>query len=150
MEGELKQTQYKLKVAKLKLEQSKFDVVTLAKKDTGGESEVQKLSDCDSLKAQVLAFANLVDSTQTDYEKDISKLNNLLAIKDSQIVVCDSSYSMLKNIADENLQREQKLTEDLNTAYKQQRKNRIQNKFLAAGFLILSGLTTTLLINSRK
>lgn len=150
LEGELKQTQYKLKVAKLKLEQSKFDVVTLAKKDTAGESEVQKLSDCDSLKAQVLAFANLVDSTQTEYEKDVSKLNNLLAIKDSQIVVCNNSYSQLKSITDENLQREQKLTEDLNTAYKQQRKNRIQNKFLAAGFLILSGLTTTLLINARK
>ena len=95
-------------------------------------------------------FANLVDTTQSNYEKNITQLNNLLAVKDSQIVVCAASYSQLKNITDENLQREQKLTEDLNTAYKQQRKNRIQNKFLAAGFLILSGITTTLLINSRK
>ena len=150
LQNELNQTQFKLKVLKLKLQQSKFDVVTLAKKDTTGISEIRQLNDCDSLKQQVLLFANWVDSTQTDYEKNITQLNNLLAIKDSQLVICTSSYSDLKSIAEDNLQREQKLTEDLNTAYKQQRKNRIQNKLLAAGFLILSGVTTTLLIKSRQ
>lgn len=150
LEKELNQTQLKLKLAKLKLQQSKFDVVTLAKKDTAGESEAQQLTDCDSLKEQVLLFASRVDSTQSDYEKNITQLNNLLAVKDSQIVICTTSYGDLKSIADENLHREQKLTEDLNIAYKQQRKNRIQNKVLAAGFLILSGITTTFLINSSK
>lgn len=148
--SELKQAQYKLKVAKLKLEQSKFDVVKLVEKDTSGLSTEQKLNDCDSLKEEVSDYVVWVDSTQAGYEKNIDLLNNLLAVKESQIVVCNASYSQLKNITDENLQREQKLTEDMNTAYKQQRKNRIQNKFLAAGFLILSGITTTLLINSRK
>lgn len=150
LQTELNQTQFKLKVAKLKLQQSKFDVVTLAKKDTTGQTEIQQLTDCDSLKEQVLLFTNWVDSTQSDYEKNITQLTNLLAIKDSQIVICSTSYSDLKSIADDNLQRERKLTEDLNTAYKQQRKNRIQNKVWAAGFLILSGITTTLFINSRK
>lgn len=150
LQKELKQTQFKLNVLKLKLQQSKFEVVTFSKKDTTGISEIQQLNNCDSLKEQVLLFANWVDSTQTDYEKNITQLNNLLAIKDSQLVICTSSYRDLKSIADDNLQREQKLTEDLNTAYKQQRKNRIQNKLLAAGFLILTGITTTLLINSRK
>lgn len=150
LQKELNQTQFKLKVLKLKLQQSKFDVVTLAKKDTVGISKIQQLTDCDSLKEQVLSFSNWVDSTQSDYEKSIAQLNNLLAVKDSQLVICTTSYSDLKSIADDNLQRERKLTEDLNTAYKQQRKNRIQNKLLAAGFLILSGVTTTLLIKSRQ
>lgn len=150
LQQDLNQTQLKLKVAKLKLQQSKFDVVTLAKKDTTGESVVQQLNDCDSLKEQVLLFTTCVDSTQSDYEMNITQLNNLLAIKDSQMVICAASYSQLKDMTDENLQREQKLTEDLNTAYKQQRNNRVQNKVLAAGFLILSGITTTLFINSRK
>lgn len=150
LENELKQTQYKLKVAKLKLEQSKFDVVKLMKKDTSGLSTEQKLNDCDSLKEEVSDYVVWVDSTQANYESNITQLNNLLAVKDSQIVISSAAYSQLKNIADENLLREQKLTQDLNTAYKQQRKNRIQNKFLAAGFLILSGITTTFLINARK
>lgn len=150
LQKELTQTQYKLKVLKLKLQQSKFDVVELAKKDTTGISKMQQLNDCDSLKQQVLLFTNWVDSTQTDYEQNIAEFNNLLAVKDSQLVICSTSYTDLKSIADDNLQRERKLTEDLNTAYKQQRKNRIQNKFLAAGFLILTGITTTFLINSRK
>ena len=150
LQKELNQTEYKLKVAKLKLQQSKFDVITLVKKDTTGESSLQQLRDCDSLKEQVLLFTSCVDSTQSEYELSITQLDNLLAVKDSQIVICNASYSQLKNITDENLQREQKLTEDLNTAYKQQRKNQIQNKILAAGFLILSGITTTLFINSKK
>lgn len=148
--SELSQTQYKLKVVKLKLEQSKSDVLKFVGKDTSGESAEQKLNDCDSLKEEILDYVFLVDSTHQNYENNILQMCNLLAIKDSQLFICGDSYSQLKNIADENLLREQKLTEDLNTAYKEQRKKRIQNKVLASGFLILSGITTTLFINSKK
>jgi len=150
LERVLNKTQKQLIATKIKLEQSKFDVVNLIEKDTSGLSVQQKLNDCDSLKEEVSDYVFWVDSTQSDYEATIKQLNNIVAVKDSEIVVCQISYTRLKSISDDNLQRERKLTEDLEIAYKQQRKNRIQNKFLAAGFLILSGITTGLIIHSRQ
>lgn len=150
LEKELSKAQRQLIATKIKLEQSKFDVVKLLEKDTTGLSVEQKLNDCDSLKDEVLDYVFWVDSTQSDYETTITQLHNIVAVKDSEIVICQISYTQLKSISDDNLQRERKLTEDLETAYKQQRKNRIQNKVLAVGFLILSGVTTSLLIQSRQ
>lgn len=150
LERVLNKTQKQLIATKIKLEQSKFNVVSLIEKDTSGLSVQQKLNDCDSLKEEVSDYVFWVDSTQCDYETTIKQLTNIVAVKDSEIVVCQISYTSLKSITDDNLQREQKLTEDLETAYKQQRKNRIQNKVLAVGFLILSGVTTSLLIQSRQ
>lgn len=150
LEKEFSKAQRQLIATKLKLEQSKFNVVSLIEKDTSGLSVQQKLSDCDSLKEEVSDYVFWVDSTQCGYETTIKQLTNIVAVKDSEIVVCQISYTQLKSISDDNLQRERKLTEDLETAYKQQRKNRIQNKFLAANFLILSGITTGLIIHSRQ
>lgn len=150
LEKELGKTQRQLIATKIKLEQSKFDVVKLLEKDTTGLSVQQKLNDCDSLKEEVSDYVFWVDSTQCDYETTIEQLSNIVAVKDSEIVVCQISYTSLKSISDDNLQRERKLTEDLQTAYKQQRKKQIQNKVLAVGFLILSGVTTSLLIHSRQ
>lgn len=150
LEKELSKAQRQLIATKIKLEQSKFDVVKLVEKDTSGLSIEQKLNDCDSLKEEVSDYVVWVDSTQSGYETVIRELHNIVAVKDSEIVVCQISYTRLKSINDDNLQRERKLTEDLETAYKQQRKKQIQNKVLAVGFLILSGVTTSLLIQSRQ
>lgn len=150
LERVLNKTQKQLIATKIKLEQSKFNVVSLIEKDTSGLSVQQKLNDCDSLKEEVSDYVFWVDSTQSNYETTIIQLHNIVAVKDSEIVVCQISYTQLKSISDDNLKRERKLTEDLETAYKQQRKKQIQNKVLAAGFLVLSGLTTSLLIQSRQ
>lgn len=134
----------------LQLQQPQNSVATLSEKDTATEDIVKQFTDCDSLKEQVHLFANLFDSLKCDYEKKITQSNNLLAIKDSQIVINTTLYSQLKDSTDENLKLKQNLAKDLETAYEQQRKNRIQNKVLAAGFLILSGITATLFIDYRK
>lgn len=150
LERELNKAQKQLIATKIKLEQSKSKVVSLIEKDTSDLSVAQKLNDCDSLKEEVSDYVVWVDSTQSNYETTIRQLTNIVAVKDSEIVVCQISYTQLKSINDDNLQRERKLTEDLETAYKQQRKKQIQNKVLAVGFLILSGVTTSLLIQSRQ
>ncbi len=150
LQSELNQTQVKLQVAKVKLSQSEITVLHFAKKDTTHESVREQLSDCDSLKEQVFAFAGLMDSTRNIYECNITQLRNVVAIKDSELVICKSAYSEMKNLMDENLERERQLTEDLQTAYKQQRRKILQSKLLAGGFLILSGITTTLYLNSKK
>jgi hypothetical protein len=143
-------TQNKLQTAKMKLGQSEIELLKLAKEETDSLSVTEQLTNCDSLKAQALSFTNMVDSTQCIYETNISELKNLVATKDSEIVVCRSSYEAIKSVADENLDRERKLTEDLQTAYKVQKRKVIQNKLLAGGILLLSGISTTLYINANK
>jgi uncharacterized protein YxeA len=150
LQRELKQTQLKLQAAKVRLDQSQISVLHFANKDTAHESIVQQLSDCDSLKTQVIAFAGIIDSTRDIYECNIMQLQNKVAIRDSELVLCQSSYTEMKNLMDENLERERQLTEDLQTAYKQQRRKAIQSKLLAGGFLLLSGITTTLYLNSKQ
>lgn len=124
--------------------------VAVAEKKSDTLSIEQFLNDCDSLKQQTLAYVAWVDSTQSIYESNISQLENMVAIKDSQVVICRASYLQIKGLLDENLERERKLSDDLNTAYKSQRKKVLQNKLLAGGMLILSGIATTLYINANK
>ena len=150
LQKELSFTQSKLKATKLKLSQSQTALVTLTEKKSDTLSFEQLLNDCDSLKQQTLLYITWVDSIQTIYDTNIVQLQEMVAIKDSQVVVCNSSYAKLKGVLDENLERERKLTEDLNTAYKSQRRKVLQNKLLAGGMLILSGIATTLYINANK
>jgi hypothetical protein len=150
LQEELNQTQWKLKIAKVKLNQSEIAVIHLAKKDTAHETVKEQLTDCDSLKQQVLAFTDIMDSTRSIYECNLQQLQNTVAVRDSEIVVCNSSYLQMKNLMEENLQRERQLTDELQTAYKQQRKKALHNKLLAGGFLILSGIAATLFLNAQK
>lgn len=150
LQKELIQTKESLKLTKVKLQKSQSTLIALAQKDTAGRSIVQKQDDCESLKQKAVLFSAIVDSAKAEYECSISQFENLVAIKDSEIVICSSSYSALKSLMDQNLDRERQLTQDLQTAYKVQRRKIIQNKILAGGFLILSGITTTLFINSTK
>jgi hypothetical protein len=150
LQRELGKAQKQLIATKVKLQQSKFRVVTLVEKDTSQLSSEQKLKDCDSLKVEVSDYVLWVDSTQQGYETTIRQLTNIVAVKDSELVICQVSYVNLKKITDDNLNRERQLSHDLEVAYKLQRSKNIQNKVLAAGFLVLSGITATLFINSKK
>lgn len=150
LQKELFLTQENLKAVKSSFKKSKQTLLALAQKDTAGIKISDQLIDCDSLKKQTILFAGIVDSVKDEYECNIIQLQELVAIKDSEIVICRSSYSNLKRLADENLERERKLTQDLQTAYKVQRRKVFQNKLLAGGMLILSGITTTLYINANK
>jgi hypothetical protein len=150
LQKELSVTQSKLKTTKFKLNQSQIALVALAEKKSDTLSFEALLNDCDSLKQQTLAYVAWVDSTQSIYETNLVQLQEMVATKDSQIVICSASYAQIKGLLDDNLERERKLTEDLNTAYKSQRRKVLQNKLLAGGMLLLSGIATTLYINANK
>lgn len=150
LQKELSFTQNKLKATKLKLNQSQSALIAFAEKKSDSTSLEQLLNDCDSLKQLSLAYVAWVDSTQSIYDTNIVQLQEMVATKDSQIVVCSNSYLQLKGLLDDNLERERRLTEDLNTAYKSQRRKVLQNKLLAGGMLVLSGIATTLYINANK
>ncbi len=150
LQKELNVSQSKLKATKFKLNQSQTALVALAEKQSDTLSFEALLNDSDSLKQQTLAYVAWVDSTQSIYETNLVQLQEMVATKDSQIVICTASYAQLKGLLDDNIERERKLTEDLNTAYKSQRRKVLQNKLLAGGMLLLSGIATTLYINANK
>ena len=142
---ELAITKSKLKSSKLKQQVSELKVLALAKKDTS-TNVTEELSNCDSLKKEVIAYVHQVDSTQALYEGTIAQLESLLAIKDTSLIVCKTSYNDLKQINEDNLRREQRLTADIEQSIKVQKRKTWQNKLLAGGFLILSGILTSILI----
>jgi hypothetical protein len=135
---------------KLRVANFKLQTVRLARKETIHQSIPEQLADRDSLKIQTIQFVAQVDSTVNTYDTTLSEMKSLLAVKDSQIEVCNTSFTEMKCLMDDNLAREQKLTEDLQKSYKKQKRKAIQNKILGFGALILSGITTTLFYVSRK
>ena len=80
-------------------------------------------------------------------DSTISTLEQIVANRDSSILLFQKSETNMRDLQREQELRNQILTEELNTAYKSQKKKIIQNKFLAGGLIFISGLTTTLLIN---
>jgi hypothetical protein len=103
----------------------------------------------DSLVNQI-AIQNLTtDSIMNEYDLKSKLMEAMVATKDSQVVVCNNAYLNLRSIEQEQLLREQKLTEDLNTALKQQKRKRFQNHLLTAGMLFISGIAATLYIKSK-
>jgi len=76
----------------------------------------------------------------------IDRLESIVASRDTSISIQKEVEVELRDLNKEAELRTQYLTEQLNTAYKAQRKKIRQNKLLAGGLLILSGITTSLLL----
>lgn len=86
------------------------------------------------------ASNNTCDSTITALEQSVAN-------RDHSILLFKQSETNLRDLQREQELRNHLLTEQLNTAYKAQKKKVIQNKLLAGGLIFISGLTTTLLIS---
>jgi hypothetical protein len=118
-------------------EQLKEAIHTVVKKDTSTIDTISPI--LDSL---------IISQHQSDASCDttISILEKIVAKKDSTI----SDYARIEvNLRDINRQEElrtQQLTDQLNLANKVIKKKTRKNKILAAGFCILSGVASTLLI----
>ncbi|PBQ32753.1 hypothetical protein CNR22_13530 [Sphingobacteriaceae bacterium] len=99
---------------------------------------------------QIDTLNSVTDSLVCDYENKVHFSESIIAVRDSQIVLCNSAYQEMKSLVQEQVERERQLTENLNHALKQQKRKRNQNRVLAAGMLFVSGLTTSLLIKYRR
>lgn len=105
---------------------------------------------CDTLRKEVIVLNDLCNTQDSLCSVSISSLNQAVAVRDSQIVMCNRSYQSMFDIQKENQQRQMQLAEELNTAYKANRKKRFENKMLTYGLMIMSGITTTLFIKSQQ
>lgn len=90
-------------------------------------------------------FAAQAENNST-CDSTISTLEQIVANRDSSILLFQKSETNMRDLQREQELRNQLLTEELNTAYKSQKKKIRQNKFLAGGLIFISGFTTTLLI----
>ena len=104
----------------------------------------------DSLIAQINSLNTATDLVIDNYELKLIAISSIVAVRDSDLVICNQSYRDIKGLIEEQAFREQKLTSDLNTALKQQKHKRLENKILAVGLLFVSGVVASLIIKSTK
>ena len=105
---------------------------------------------CDTLRKEVVVLNELSNEQDSLCSLNISSLNQAVAIRDSQIVMCNRTYQSMYDLQKENQQRQMQLAEDLKTALKANRKKRFENKMLTCGLMIMTGITTTLFIKSQQ
>lgn len=91
-----------------------------------------------------LVFVSLQNDTACD--EILKILENQIANRENSITIQKQVEDNLRDVQKEQDLRNQYLTDQLNTAYKNQRKKSRQNKLLSGGILILSGITTSILL----
>jgi len=103
-----------------------------------------------NLALQIDTLNAATDSLVGNYEFKIHIAESSIAIRDSQLVICNTAYQDAQSLVQEQAARERQLTDQLNTVLKQQRKKHIQNRVLAIGMLFVSGFTTSMIIKSKQ
>lgn len=114
------------------------------------QTKVVSINHCDTLKHEVLVLNGLTNNADSLCTESINNLNQSIALRDTQLIICNRNYQSLFDIQKENRIREQQLTDELKTAYKQNKRKRFESKMLSAGLMIMMGITTTLFIKSQK
>ena len=148
--------QGQLALVNVKLKQNKNSLYSERKKLSQIQEAVSTDSLCeskhlkDSLSQSIRKLHSVTDSLMSDYEYKNLITETKCAVRDSEIVICNKAYSGLKDLVKEQAMREQQLTESLNEALKQQRKKRLQNRFLTGGMLFVTGLATSFIIYSKQ
>lgn len=103
-----------------------------------------------NLSLQIDTLNAATDSLVCDYESKIHIAESSIAIRDSQLVICNTAYQAVQSLVQEQAARERQLTDQLNTVLKQQKKKHIQNRVLAIGMLFVSGFATSMIIKSKQ
>lgn len=113
------------------------------------EAIVKADSNCvsaDSLMPLANVYFNAEAQSDSACNNAIRALEQVAAKRDSSIIIHRQIENNLRDLKKEQELRVQYLTDQLNTAYKVQKRKSIQNKFLASGLVFIAGFTTTLLI----
>lgn len=101
----------------------------------------------DSIKPLAYDYFAVQDNNNTSCDSTIKTLEQIVANRDASIFLFRKSETNLRDLQREQELRNQLLAEELNTAYKAQKKKVRQNKLLAGGLIFISGFATTLLIS---
>jgi hypothetical protein len=101
----------------------------------------------DSLKTTTLSYIAIQNERDSICNESVNTLELIASKQDSIVLFKNKECDNLKDLLKQNDLREKYLTEQLNTAYKQQRKILIRNKFCLGALYVMAGVTSALLIN---
>jgi hypothetical protein len=99
----------------------------------------------DSLSALATIYFEAENKNDTACAETIYSLEQVVANRDSTIVVFRQSETNLKDMQKDQQQRIELLTQELDTAYKMQKKKTRRFKMLSGALVFLSGLSTSLI-----
>lgn len=146
LQVQIQKTDFALSQSKQKEKslQGKIQVLISESNTLTDTSEI--VSNCDSIKQNVNQFIAETNIRDSLCDKEITDLKTLVQNKDSAMVMCDKSFSMLRQVTDSSLAFQSKLSDELKLADRKIKRGNIKSKFLTAGLMILTGITTTLLL----
>ena len=136
--------------AKQKVTVTQIKVKRLSEKTETEKDTTRKLVYCDSLREQVRVLMDESNVKDSLYEKNISDLTTLVQTKDSMFIASEQKCDGIQVLLDRSLKEQQELTDDVNKLNKQVKKKNRRQKWLGAGLLILSGISSALLISNHR
>ncbi len=105
----------------------------------------------DTITPLIHELSSIRDSSDTQCDTTIARLEKGILNRDSILVLQKQIETQLRDFNEEQTLQNSYLTNQINIAYKQQKKKSRQVKLLSGGILILSGITTSiLLIHSQR
>lgn len=146
LQNRIQQTDMALDQSRKKEKSLQGKIVSLITESKTLTDTFSIVTNCDTLKEKVtqyMAEANVKDSL---CDSEINDLKEVIQNQDSAMSVCQKSFSMLKQVTDNSLAFQEKLTDELNSANRKLKREKIKSKFLTAGVMILSGVTTFFLL----
>mgnify|MGYP002622360578 FL=1 len=142
----IQQTETALEESKQKAGTLQGKIKHLIAESTNLKDTSDIVSNCDSLKTQVSQFIAETTIKDSLCDSEISDLKEVIQNKDSAMAVCQSSFASMLQVMNSSLDQQKDLADKLSLAEKEIRKGNRRTKFLSAAVFILSGVTTTLLL----
>ncbi|MCC7303070.1 MAG: hypothetical protein IT233_10555 [Bacteroidia bacterium] len=146
LQRRIQQTNLELERSRMKEKSMQGKILSLISESKTLTDTFSIVSNCDTLKEKVAEFIVQTNIKDSLCQAEITDLKTVIQNQDSMVVVCQSSFSMLKQVTDSSFAMQSRLTDDLNRASKQLRNEKRRSKLLTAGVMILSGATTFLLL----
>jgi len=101
---------------------------------------------CDTLRPLIEEFITAHAYQDSICDSTILSLEQLVANRDSTIGYIRLIENIQRDLLKEQQLRNEQLTQQLNVSFKDQKRKSRQNKILAGGIMLLSGITTSVLL----
>jgi hypothetical protein len=101
----------------------------------------------DSLSPVLESYIELKQLSDSACAEQIVILEEIVANKDSEVLLCRESEGVLRDLSTEQQSRIDYLNQQLETAHKQQKRRLINNRILSSALLVATSVASALLIN---
>lgn len=127
--------------------QKGFTAKELLRKVTDTPKEISNPSSCDSLIQEVNGYIESNEMKDSLYEAHISTQDSIIIQKDSVIELSSKHNDDLKTSFNQSLDQQQVLLNENNLLKKKSKRQKLKQKIISVGLMILSGIGTNYLLN---